>query len=611
MKKVKNIAIIAHVDHGKTTIVDQLLTTSGLFRDNQEVQVRMMDSNDLEKERGITILAKNTAVDYKDHVINILDTPGHADFGGEVERILKMVDGVLLVVDAYEGCMPQTRFVLKKAMEQGLKPIVVVNKVDKPQARCDEVIDEVMELLIELDADIEQLDFPVVYTSAINGQSGYSPNELVNDMTPLFDSIIENIEDAPQDIDAPLQMQISLLDYNDYVGRIGIGRINTGKVKVGQTVSLSRNDGSVENFKVIKLFGFSGLNRVEIDEAYAGDIVAIVGKDDINVSETVCDVDHVNPCEALSVEEPTLQMEFMVNDSPFAGKEGKFVTARKLEERLHLQTQTDVALRVEDTDDPAKFLVSGRGELHLSILIENLRREGYELQVGKPKVIFKEIDGVMCEPTEFVSIDVPDEYVGSVIEALGHRKAEMQEMKPTNNGTTKLEYIAYARALIGFSQEFITMTKGYGIYSHIFLEYKPKMELDVKTRFNGVLISMDQGKTTAYSMFKLEDRGIMIVEPGVDVYEGMIVGIHNKNNDLVVNVTKQKEQTNVRSATKDNTITLKKAKQMSLEQYIEMLADDELLECTPENIRLRKRYLNKTERIKHERGKRYSCNLFE
>lgn len=603
MKKVKNIAIIAHVDHGKTTIVDQLLTTSGLFRDNQEVQVRMMDSNDLEKERGITILAKNTAVDYKDHVINILDTPGHADFGGEVERILKMVDGVLLVVDAYEGCMPQTRFVLKKAMEQGLKPIVVVNKVDKPQARCDEVIDEVMELLIELDADIEQLDFPVVYTSAINGQSGYGPNELVNDMTPLFDSIIENILDAPQDIDAPLQMQISLLDYNDYVGRIGIGRINTGKVKVGQTVSLSRNDGSVENFKVIKLFGFSGLNRVEIDEAYAGDIVAIVGKDDINVSETVCDVDHVKPCEALSVEEPTLQMEFMVNDSPFAGKEGKFVTARKLEERLHLQTQTDVALRVEDTDDPAKFLVSGRGELHLSILIENLRREGYELQVGKPKVIFKEIDGVMCEPTEFVSIDVPDEYVGSVIEALGHRKAEMQEMKPTNNGTTKLEYIAYARALIGFSQEFITMTKGYGIYSHIFLEYKPKMELDVKTRFNGVLISMDQGKTTAYSMFKLEDRGIMIVEPGVDVYEGMIVGIHNKNNDLVVNVTKQKEQTNVRSATKDNTITLKKAKQMSLEQYIEMLADDELLECTPENIRLRKRYLNKTERIKHERGK--------
>lgn len=603
MKKVKNIAIIAHVDHGKTTIVDQLLTTSGLFRDNQEVQVRMMDSNDLEKERGITILAKNTAVDYKDHVINILDTPGHADFGGEVERILKMVDGVLLVVDAYEGCMPQTRFVLKKAMEQGLKPIVVVNKVDKPQARCDEVIDEVMELLIELDADIEQLDFPVVYTSAINGQSGYSPTELVNDMTPLFDSIIENILDAPQDIDAPLQMQISLLDYNDYVGRIGIGRINTGKVKVGQTVSLSRNDGSVENFKVIKLFGFSGLNRVEIDEAYAGDIVAIVGKDDINVSETVCDVDHINPCEALSVEEPTLQMEFMVNDSPFAGKEGKFVTARKLEERLHLQTQTDVALRVEDTDDPAKFLVSGRGELHLSILIENLRREGYELQVGKPKVIFKEIDGVMCEPTEFVSIDVPDEYVGSVIEALGHRKAEMQEMKPTNNGTTKLEYIAYARALIGFSQEFITMTKGYGIYSHIFLEYKPKMELDVKTRFNGVLISMDQGKTTAYSMFKLEDRGIMIVEPGVDVYEGMIVGIHNKNNDLVVNVTKQKEQTNVRSATKDNTITLKKAKQMSLEQYIEMLADDELLECTPENIRLRKRYLNKTERIKHERGK--------
>lgn len=603
MKKIKNIAIIAHVDHGKTTIVDQLLKTSGLFRDNQEVEVRMMDSNDLEKERGITILAKNTAVDYKDYKINILDTPGHADFGGEVERILKMVDGVLLVVDAYEGCMPQTRFVLKKAMEQGLKPIVVVNKVDKPQARCAEVIDEVMELLIELGADIEQLDFPVVYTSAINGQSGIDLNNLVDDMTPLFESIIENIEDAPQDVDAPLQMQISLLDYNDYVGRIGIGRINTGSVKVGQTVALSRNDGSVENFRVTKLFSFSGLNKIEVDTASAGDIIAIVGKEDINVSETVCDHEHVNPCEALSIEEPTLQMEFLINDSPFAGKEGKYVTARKLEERLHLQTQTDVALRVEDTDDPSKFLVSGRGELHLSILIENLRREGYELQVGKPKVIYKEIDGVLCEPTEFVNIDVPDEYVGSVIEALGNRKAEMQDMKTTNNGTTKMEFIAYARALIGFSQEFITLTKGYGIYSHVFLEYRPKMDLDVKTRYNGVLISMDQGKTTAYALFKLEDRGIMIVEPGTDVYEGMIVGIHNKNNDLVVNVTKAKEQTNVRSATKDNTIVLKKAKQMSLEQYIEMLADDELLECTPENLRLRKRYLNKTERIKHERGK--------
>ncbi len=603
MQKIKNIAIIAHVDHGKTTIVDQLLKTSGLFRDNQEVEVRMMDSNDLEKERGITILAKNTAVNYKDYKINILDTPGHADFGGEVERILKMVDGVLLVVDAYEGCMPQTRFVLKKAMEQKLKPIVVVNKVDKPQARCDEVIDEVMELLIELDADIEQLDFPIVYASAINGQSGYQTNELVNDMTPLFDSIIDNIEDAPQDIDAPLQMQISLLDYNDYVGRIGIGRINTGSVKVGENVALVRNDGSNVNFKVIKLYSFNGLNKIEVNEAYAGDIVAIVGKDDINVGESVCDINHINPCDPINIEEPTLQMEFLINDSPFAGKEGKYVTARKLEERLYLQTQTDVSLRVNNTEDPSKFLVSGRGELHLSILIENLRREGYELQVGKPKVIYKEIDGVLCEPTEFVSIDVPDEYVGSVIEALGNRKAEMQNMKTTNNGTTKMEFIAYARALIGFSQEFITLTKGYGIYSHIFLDYKPKMDLDIKTRFNGVLISMDQGKATAYSLYKLEDRGIMIVDPGTEVYEGMIVGIHNKSNDLVVNVTKAKEQTNVRSATKDNTIILKKAKQMSLEQYIEMLADDELLECTPENLRLRKRYLNKTERIKHERGK--------
>ena len=603
MKKIKNIAIIAHVDHGKTTIVDQLLKTSGLFRDNQVVEERMMDSNDLEKERGITILAKNTAVDFKDYKINILDTPGHADFGGEVERILKMVDGVLLVVDAYEGCMPQTRFVLKKAMEQNLKPIVVVNKVDKPQARCDEVIDEVMELLIELGADIDQLDFPVVYSSAINGQSGLTPNDLQNDMVPLFDSIIENIEDANQDIEKPFQMQISLLDYNDYVGRIGIGRVTSGCVKVGQTVSLARNDGSVENFKVVKLFGFSGLNRIEIEEGHAGEIIAIVGKDDINISETVCSQNEVNPLPPLSIEEPTLQMEFLINDSPFAGREGKFVTARNLEERLKLQTQTDIALRVEQTDSPNKFLVSGRGELHLSILIENLRREGYELQVAKPKVIKKEIDGVMCEPVEMVTIDVPDEYVGNVIEALGNRKAEMQDMKTTNNGTTKMEFIAYSRALIGFTTEFITLTKGYGIYAHIFLEYRPCLDVEIKTRYQGVLISMDQGKTTSYAMVKLEDRGVMIVEPGCEVYEGMIVGIHNKNNDLVVNVTRAKEQTNVRSATKDNTVTLKKPKLLSLEQYIEMLADDELLECTPENIRLRKRYLNKAERAKAEKNK--------
>ena len=603
MKKIKNIAIIAHVDHGKTTIVDQLLKTSGLFRDNQEVQERMMDSNDLEKERGITILAKNTAVDYKDYKINILDTPGHADFGGEVERILKMVDGVLLVVDAYEGCMPQTRFVLKKAMEQQLKPIVVVNKVDKPQARCEEVIDEVMELLIELGADIDQLDFPVVYASAINGQSGDDYNNMENDMTPLYESIIANIEDANQNVEDPFQMQISLLDYNDYVGRIGVGRVTAGQVKVGQSVSLSRNDKSVETFRVTKLFGFSGLNKIEINTASAGEIVAIVGKDDINVSETVCSSDAINPLPPLSIEEPTLQMEFLINDSPFAGKEGKYVTARKLEERLNLQLQTDVALRLTPTDSPSKFLVSGRGELHLSILIENLRREGFELQVAKPRVIIKEIDGVRYEPTEEIIIDVPDEYVGGVIEALGNRKAEMQDMKTMDNGTTRMEFIGYSRAMIGFTTEFITLTKGYGIYNHTFIEYAPELKVDIKTRYQGVLVSMDQGKTTTYSMIKLEDRGTMIVEPGTEVYEGMVVGIHNKANDLVVNLTKAKEQTNVRSANKDNTVTIKKPKLMSLEQYIEMLEDDELLEVTPESIRIRKRYLNKTERIKAEKGR--------
>lgn len=598
MDKIKNIAIIAHVDHGKTTIVDKLLTNSGLFRDNQDVQVRMMDSNDLEKERGITILAKNTAVEHNGYKINILDTPGHADFGGEVERILKMVDGVLLVVDAYEGCMPQTRFVLKKAMEQHLKPIVVVNKVDKPQARCEEVVDEVMDLLIELGADDDALEFPVVYASAINGQSGYDYNAMEENMDALFDAIENNIDDAESNAEAPLQMQISLLDYNEYVGRIGIGRVFNGRIKSGSTVELARNDGTSKTFRVTKLFGFMGLNRIEIDEAVAGQIVAVVGMEDINVSETVCDVNKVLPMDPMVIEEPTLQMEFCVNDSPFAGREGKFVTARQLEERLYREMKTDVSLRIDATDDPTKFMVAGRGELHLSILIENLRREGFELQVAKPQVIIREIDGQKQEPVENVTIDVPDEHVGSVIEAMGLRKAEMQDMKNMNNGTTRLTFIAYSRALIGFTSDFITMTKGYGIYNHTFLEYREVFKGEIAKRQNGALISMENGKTTAYSMGNLEDRGTMLVEVGTEIYEGMIVGIHNKSNDLVVNTVRAKQKTNVRSANKDTTTTLKRPKIYTLEESIEFLEDDEYLEVTPESIRIRKKHLTEAARKK-------------
>lgn len=604
MKKIKNIAIIAHVDHGKTTLVDQLLRNSGLFRENQEVAERMMDSNDLEKERGITILAKNTALEHDGYKINILDTPGHADFGGEVERILKMVDGVLLVVDAFEGCMPQTRFVLKKALEQHLKPIVVVNKVDKPQARCEEVVDEVIDLLIELGADEEALDFPVVYASAVNGQSGNEYTDLHENMDAIFDSVIEHIPDAPDEIDEPLQMQISLLDYNDYVGRIGIGRIFKGSVKTGQTVSLCRNDGTVKEFRVTKLFGYLGLNRIEIEEAQAGEIIAIVGQEDINVSETVCDRGNPQPLPKMHIDEPTLQMLFLVNDSPFAGREGKFVTARQIQERLDKQTQTDVSLKVEPTDSPSTFLVAGRGELHLSILIENLRREGFELQVAKPQVIVKEIDGMKMEPVELVMIDVPDDYVGAVIQAMGDRKANMLDMKNMNNGTTRLQFEAYSRALIAFNTEFITMTKGYGIYNHTFLEFRPLLDAEIKTRYQGVLISMDNGQTTPYAMMGLEDRGIMLVDAQTEVYQGMIVGQHNKGNDLVVNVTKQKQKTNVRSANKDVTNVIKKPKILTLEQSIEFLDDDEYLEVTPESIRIRKKYLTEQERKKAKMASR-------
>ena len=604
---VRNIAIIAHVDHGKTTLVDELLKQSGIFRSNEHVEERAMDSNDLERERGITILAKNTAIDYKGKRINILDTPGHADFGGEVERIMKMVDGVLLVVDAYEGTMPQTRFVLKKALEQNLKPIVVVNKIDKPSARPEEVVDEVIDLFIELGANDEQLEFPVVYASAINGTASLEsdPNAQEENMQCLYETVIDYVPAPKDNRDEPLQFQVALLDYNDYVGRIGIGRVFRGSMKVGESVSLMKLDGTVKNFRVTKIFGYFGLKREEIQEAYAGDIVAVSGMDDINVGETVCPTDYQEALPVLHIDEPTLQMTFLVNNSPFAGKEGKFVTARKLEDRLMQQLETDVSLRVEpNTSD--SWIVSGRGELHLSILIENLRREGFELQVSKPEVIIRNIDGVDCEPVERVQVDVPDESVGAVIESLGQRKGDMVDMQADGNGQTRLIFNVPARGLIGYSTEFMSMTKGYGIINHTFDSYQPMQKGRVGGRRNGVLVALENGQATAYSISSLEDRGTVFIEPGTDVYGGMIVGENSRENDLTVNITKAKAQTNVRSSTKDQTVTLKKARIMTLEESLEYLSDDEYLEVTPESIRLRKKELDKAAREKAARKAKYS-----
>ena len=604
---VRNIAIIAHVDHGKTTLVDELLKQSGIFRSNEHVEERAMDSNDLERERGITILAKNTAIDYKGKRINILDTPGHADFGGEVERIMKMVDGVLLVVDAYEGTMPQTRFVLKKALEQNLKPIVVVNKIDKPSARPEEVVDEVIDLFIELGANDEQLEFPVVYASAINGTASLEsdPNAQEENMQCLYETVIDYVPAPKDNRDEPLQFQVALLDYNDYVGRIGIGRVFRGSMKVGESVSLMKLDGTVKNFRVTKIFGYFGLKREEIQEAYAGDIVAVSGMDDINVGETVCPTDHQEALPVLHIDEPTLQMTFLVNNSPFAGKEGKFVTARKSEDRLMQQLETDVSLRVEpNTSD--SWVVSGRGELHLSILIENLRREGYELQVSKPEVIIRNIDGVDCEPVERVQVDVPDESVGAVIESLGQRKGDLVDMQADGNGQTRLIFNVPARGLIGYSTEFMSMTKGYGIINHTFDSYQPMQKGRVGGRRNGVLVALENGQATAYSISSLEDRGTVFIEPGTDVYGGMIVGENSRENDLTVNITKAKAQTNVRSSTKDQTVTLKKARIMTLEESLEYLSDDEYLEVTPESIRLRKKELDKAAREKAARKAKYS-----
>ncbi|ANU13667.1 GTP-binding protein TypA/BipA [Planococcus halocryophilus Or1] len=603
---LRNIAIIAHVDHGKTTLVDQLLQQSGIFRSNEHVEERAMDSNDIERERGITILAKNTAIQYKDAKINILDTPGHADFGGEVERIMKMVDGVLLVVDAYEGCMPQTRFVLKKALEQNLKPIVVVNKIDRDFARPEEVVDEVIELFIELEANDEQLEFPVIFASGMNGTASLSsdPSDQEENMQVIYDAIMEHVPAPIDNRDEPLQFQVALLDYSDYVGRIGIGRVFRGTIEVGQSVSLMKLDGSYKNFRVTKIHGFMGLKRVEIQKAEAGDLIAISGMEDINVGETVCPAEHREALPILRIDEPTLQMTFLVNNSPFAGKEGKWITSRKIQERLDAQLQTDVSLRVDNTDSPDAWVVSGRGELHLSILIENMRREGFEIQVSKPEVIVRMVDGVRCEPVERVQVDVPEEYTGNIIESLGERKGEMLDMINNGSGQVRMVFNVPARGLIGYTTEFLTQTRGYGIINHTFDSYQPVASGRVGGRREGVLVSMERGKVSTYGLMGIEDRGTSFVEVGAEIYEGMIVGQHNRDSDLTVNIVKIKAATNIRSANKDQTTTMKKARLMSLEEALEYLNDDEYCEITPQTIRLRKKILDKNERERMAKKKK-------
>ncbi|MCM2999661.1 translational GTPase TypA [Paenibacillus cellulositrophicus] len=602
--KIRNIAIIAHVDHGKTTLVDQLLQQSGIFAKHEHLQERAMDSNDLERERGITILAKNTAITYKDFLINIVDTPGHADFGGEVERIMKMVDGVLLVVDAYEGCMPQTKFVLRKALEANLTPIVVVNKIDRPAARPAEVIDEVLDLFIELEANDDQLNFPVVYASALNGTSSLDPDKQDDNMLALYETITEHIPSPTEKVDEPLQFLVTLMDYNEYLGRIAIGRVNRGVIKQGQSVTVIMRDGKSKTARIEKLFGFQGLKRVEQEEAGAGDIIAIAGIKDINIGETIADPNHPEALPVLKIDEPTLQMTFLVNNSPFAGREGKWVTSRKLRERLMKELETDVSLRVEETDSPDAFIVSGRGELHLGILIENMRREGYEMQVSKPEVIVKEIDGAKMEPIERLLIDVPEESMGAVMESLGSRKAEMVNMVNTGSGQVRLEFLIPARGLIGYRTHFLTLTRGYGVMNHAFDSYGPLHSGQVGGRHQGVLVSSETGTSTFYGMMGVEDRGILFLEPGTEIYEGMIVGEHTRDNDIIVNICKEKQLTNVRSATKDDTVKMKTPRLFSLEQALEYLNDDEYCEITPKSVRLRKKILNKSERERAEKHRK-------
>lgn len=600
---LRNIAIIAHVDHGKTTLVDQMLKQSGIFRINESVEERVMDSNDLEKERGITILSKNTSVMYKDIKINIVDTPGHADFGGEVERILMMVDGVLLLVDAFEGCMPQTRFVLKKALKLGKKPIVVVNKVDRSGARPEEVVDEVLDLFIELGADENQIEFPVVYASGRNGYAFINKDDPKENLKPLFETIVNEVPCPKGDENGPLQILISNIDYDDYVGRIGVGRIERGKVHIGQNAVLCTREGEFKNVKIGKLYTFEGLKRSETEAAGLGEIISISGISELNIGETLCDPEHVEALPFVKIDEPTVSMNFMVNNSPFAGREGKFVTSRNVRDRLFKEIETNVSMRVEETDSADTFKVSGRGELHLSILIETMRREGYEFQVSRPKVIMKEINGKLCEPMEILSVEVPEEYVGVVIEKIGSRKAEMISMNPKDGGMTSLEFKVPSRAIIGYRSEFLTDTNGKGILNQMFDSYEP-YKGEIAQRHHGSLVAHETGVSTGYGLFASQERGRLFIGPGVDVYEGMVVGSTPKAEDITVNVCKKKHVTNMRAAGSDEALKLTPPSILSLEQSIEFLDDDELLEVTPKNIRIRKKILDKTMRLRSKAPKK-------
>ena len=594
---LRNIAIIAHVDHGKTTLVDQMLKQSGIFRSNESVAERVMDSGDLERERGITILSKNTAVMYNNVKINIVDTPGHADFGGEVERILLMVDGVLLLVDAFEGCMPQTRFVLKKALKLGKKPIVVVNKIDRPGARPDEVIDEVLDLFIELGADEEQIEFPVVYASGRNGYAFINEGDEKIDLKPLFETIINEVPAPKGDENGPLQVLISNIDYDEYIGRIGVGRVERGSIKAGQNVVRCTREGINKNIKIGKIYKFEGLKRVEADEAGLGEIISVSGVEGLNIGETLCDPANIEPLPFVKIDEPTVSMNFMVNNSPFAGREGKFVTSRNIRDRLFKEVETNVSMRVEETDSADTFKVSGRGELHLSILIETMRREGYEFQVSRPQVIMKEIDGVLCEPVEILTVEVPEEYVGAVIEKIGARKAEMVNMTPKDSGTTMIEFRVPSRGIIGYRSEFLTDTNGKGILNQVFDSYEP-YKGEIVQRRHGSLVAHETGVSTGYGLFAAQDRGRLFIGPGVDVYEGMVVGSTPKAEDITVNVCKKKHVTNMRAAGSDEALRLETPRKFSLEECIEFLENDEELEVTPKSLRIRKSVLDHAERMR-------------
>jgi GTP-binding protein len=602
IEKLRNIAIIAHVDHGKTTLVDKLLQQSGTIVSRGDAQERVMDSNDLEKERGITILSKNTAIKWQDYRINIVDTPGHADFGGEVERVLSMVDSVLLLVDAVDGPMPQTRFVTQKALERGLKPIVVINKIDRPGARPDWVVDQTFDLFDRLGATDEQLDFTIVYASALNGYAGLTPDVHGGDMTPLFETVVKVVPAPAVDVNGPFQMQVSSLDYNSYVGVIGIGRISRGTVKTNTPLTIIDRNGKKRNARMLQIFGFLGLERVEVPEANAGDIIAFTGIDQLDISDTLCDPANVEALPALTVDEPTVSMTFMVNKSPFAGKDGKFLTSRQIRERLDRELKHNVALRVENTDDPDKFIVSGRGELHLSILIENMRREGYELGVSRPEVIVKDIDGEPHEPYEQLTVDVEDENQGTVMEKLGLRGGDLKDMVPDGKGRVRMDYIIPSRGLIGFRTEFLTATQGTGLLYNVFDHYGPVKKGDFGQRINGVLIANSNGKALGYALFNLQERGRLFIGHGEEVYEGMIIGIHSRENDLVVNALKAKQLTNIRAAGTDENIILTPPIRMSLEQALEFIDDDELVEVTPKHIRLRKKLLLEHERKRASRS---------